>query len=481
MPYEDYRTDLIELYYQNQLETLMSGYNPGQPTVILLPGIMGSQLMRTAKPYPASPNVPTEIVWMNIGILSNDALKLEIDVQGKDLDSFVIAAYGALRFGNQTPYNELRDLARTEDWNYAVFGFDWRRPLTESSGYFKTFVRDFRQRVIDAYGEDPLPKLTVVCHSMGGLVATDALRDQSFSGLGFRAVVTIGTPFYGSANLQNALFVGMPGILNTVYTAKVMVRLIASFPGAYSLMFLTKEIYDRDGQNLGLSRYPEYDPDGNVDVDPYDPDPFVMRRWPKDVKNHRQYLLDAKQQLVNIAAPINANVAAVFFNVRSSLDGTTAVEVSWNNVDGDDHIPGTTPLTGIPGDGDGTVPAWSAWHAYSRPKNRYELKQARVHGALLEHPEVLSLIRSIVKTGKLRSPAAPPSKAPSVASDKKIAEVVAHWAKNAKSRKLPPAELFQKSAQRAILTGIMNGPKPPMITGGTKRTKQPKKAGGSKR
>src|SRR5215213_628543 len=110
MPYEDYRTDLIELYYQNQLETLMSGYNPGQPTVILLPGIMGSQLMRTAKPYPASPNVPTEIVWMNIGILSNDALKLEIDVQGKDLDSFVIAAYGALRFGNQTPYNELRDL-----------------------------------------------------------------------------------------------------------------------------------------------------------------------------------------------------------------------------------------------------------------------------------------------------------------------------------------------------------------------------------
>ena len=102
----------------------------------------------------------------------------------------------------------------------------------------------------------------------------------------------------------------MPGILNEIYTAEVMVRLIASFPGAYSLMFLTKDIYNRDGQKLGLSRYPEYDPDGNVDVDPYDPDPFVMRRWPKDVKNHRQYLLDAKQQLVNIAAPINANVAA---------------------------------------------------------------------------------------------------------------------------------------------------------------------------
>ena len=153
MPYEDYRTDLIELYYQNQLETLMSGYHPGQPTVILLPGIMGSQLMRMAKPYPASPNVPTEIVWMSSGIVVISALKLEIDLQGKYPDFFVIAAYGAFSFWRETPYNELRDLARTEGWNYAVFGFDWRRPLTESSGYFKTFVREFRQRVIDVYGE----------------------------------------------------------------------------------------------------------------------------------------------------------------------------------------------------------------------------------------------------------------------------------------------------------------------------------------
>jgi hypothetical protein len=70
----------------------------------------------------------------------------------------------------------------------------------------------------------------------------------------------------------------------------------------------------------------------------------------------------------NISTPIDASIAPRFFNVRSSLDETTAVELLWNNVDGDDIIPGTTPspLAGVPGPGDGTVPAWSAWHAYCR-------------------------------------------------------------------------------------------------------------------
>jgi hypothetical protein len=68
MSYDQYRTALIEGYYQNQLETLMSGYRPNRPTVILLPGIMGSQLERTNKPYPADNAVINDIVWMDLGI-----------------------------------------------------------------------------------------------------------------------------------------------------------------------------------------------------------------------------------------------------------------------------------------------------------------------------------------------------------------------------------------------------------------------------
>jgi pimeloyl-ACP methyl ester carboxylesterase len=382
----------------------------------------------------------------------------------------------------------LRDFAtyppQDPRWNYAVFGYDWRRPLTESSGYFKAFVRDFRQRVIEKKFDDPIPNLTIVCHSMGGLVATDALRDQSFSGFGFNAVVTIGTPFYGSAAAQNAFYVGMPDTLNPMYKAATMVRLISSFPGAYSLMFLPKSVYQRDGQKIGLTRYPEFDPDGNGDVDPYDPDPAVMRRWPKDVKNHRQYLLDARQQLENISAPINANVAPVFFNVRSSLDKTTAVQVLWNNVDGDDNVPGTSPspLAGVAGGGDGTVPDWSAFHAYCRTGNRYELKKAKVHGKLLEDPEVISLIASIVKKKKGKKPARASitGTAPAVTSKKKLTSIVADWTKRTEAGKPPPLELFQKPVLRALMTELLNGPKPPMLKGGTKQSK-PRKSGKTKR
>jgi pimeloyl-ACP methyl ester carboxylesterase len=479
MSYDQYRTTLIEAYYQNQLETLMSGYRPDRPTVILLPGIMGSQLERTNKPYPEGDAVINDIIWMDLGIAwpKLDGKSLEIDQQGEDIGSFVVAAYGPLSFATQTPYNELRDLARApaQDWNYAVFGYDWRRPLTESSGYFKTFVRDFRQRVIDHFGakNDPIPNLTVVCHSMGGLVATDALRDQNFSGLGFSAVATIGTPFYGSAAAQNAFYVGMPGVLNGMYKAATMVRLVSSFPGAYSLMFLPKSIYRRDGRKIGLTRYPEYDPNGNGDLDPYDSSPTVMRRWPKDVKDHRQYLLDARQQLENISGPINANVAPAFFNVRSSLDQTTPVEILWNDVDGDDNVPGTSPspLAGVAGGGDGTVPFWSAFHAYCRTGNRYELKQAKDHATLLEHPEVLSLIASIVKKRKKLSKAPTRGVAPARASKKKLAAVVADWTKRTESGKAPPPELFQKPVLRAMFSELLNGPKPPMLKGGAKRSK----------
>src|SRR3954471_3662742 len=98
--YEQYRVSLIKGYYDNQLETLMSDFDPRRKTVILLPGGMGSQLERTESAYPASPNVINDVVWLDLGIArpKRDALKLEVDAAGQDKDAFVIAAHGPLKF-----------------------------------------------------------------------------------------------------------------------------------------------------------------------------------------------------------------------------------------------------------------------------------------------------------------------------------------------------------------------------------------------
>jgi pimeloyl-ACP methyl ester carboxylesterase len=196
MSYESYRKLAIEGYYDHQLQSLLSSFDPNKPTVILLPGGMGSQLERTEYPVGGEPNVINDVIWVDWGIFwpKRDARNAEIEVRGReerDKDSHVVAAHGPLRFITQTPYEELSDYAYNEGWNYFVFGFDWRRPLAESATYFRDFIYKFQKEILAVHRKDPIPNLAVVCHSMGGLVCTYALADRRFSNLGFRAIVTI--------------------------------------------------------------------------------------------------------------------------------------------------------------------------------------------------------------------------------------------------------------------------------------------------
>ena len=465
MDYQQYRASLVQTYYNYQLETLMSEYDPAASTVILLPGGMGSQLERTENAFPASPNLIDDIVWIDLGILppKKDALKLEIDGAGQDKDAYVIAPHGPVKFLTENPYGDLRDYARSEGWNYAVFGCDWRRPLKESADFFKTWILDFRQRVRDGFGKDPMPQLSIVCHSMGGLVATTALADPGFSGLGFNAVMTIATPFYGTATQQESYYSGNH-TLNALYGAAEVARIIATLPGPYTLMTLPKEIYDRDGPRLGLQRYPEFDhptPGTDRPCDPYDP--ALLHRWPKAVRDHWQSVQDCKAEMIGVAAPINANIAPKFINVRSTLDTGTAAELNWKDVDGDtvDPANGPSPIVGLAGPGDGTVPAWSAFHAHC--DNRYDLLEASDHPNLLRHEEVLTLIKQVVTKGKLpQRVAAARGKARAKQLARAKLDLALEKSVNRTAGAPIPAELLEKPVQRAMLADLMGGTKPAM-------------------
>ena len=96
MDYAKYRIKLIEAFYRFQLKEFLKTFRPDQPTIILLPGGMGSQLDRTCDPFPKEPNTFDERVWADLGILvsTGDALKLEIDSVERDIGAFVIAGKG---------------------------------------------------------------------------------------------------------------------------------------------------------------------------------------------------------------------------------------------------------------------------------------------------------------------------------------------------------------------------------------------------
>jgi hypothetical protein len=82
--YADARDQAVRDAFKPVLNGLVAKYDPNKPTVILLPGGMGSQLDRSNFAYTGDPIsfADFSVVWIGLGVvLSQDALKLEIDSQ----------------------------------------------------------------------------------------------------------------------------------------------------------------------------------------------------------------------------------------------------------------------------------------------------------------------------------------------------------------------------------------------------------------
>jgi hypothetical protein len=134
-------------------------------------------------------------------------------------------------------------------------------------------------------------------------------------------------------------------------------------------------------------------------VDPYDA--ANLNRYPPWLK--RDHLERARLIRQTIAAKLPDAVALRVVNVRSACDKATPVRQVWGSIaptfdpDNGDRSP-VTSLAGAMG-GDGTVPAWSAWHASVPTTNRHELQRAADHTYLLEHEEVLNFVGGLVDSG----------------------------------------------------------------------------------
>lgn len=452
MDYAKYRLELIKAFYRFQLKEFLKTFRPDQPTIILLPGGMGSQLDRTCKPFPQDPNTIEETVWMDRHILlsTGDALTLEIDSAQRDIGAFVIAGNGPLHFFTMTPYKDFLEFVRSKGWNVVVFGYDWRRPLDESADLLQLVVKEFQTSAKALSGKDPLPQTTFVCHSMGGLVITTALRHEDFSSLAFKAVVTIATPFYGTSTHHERYYVGQDP-LNNWYTRTEIMRISGSMPGPYSLLFLPKAVFDQYGKDLGLDSYPLTDSKIATVTDPFSSE--VAKRWPKHVSIPGLKVGEAA--MIEVAKPIKASVLKRFFNVRSKLDTKTAVALRWDDVDGATFDPekGKSPIHPVRGPGDGTVPFWSAFHA--SVQNRVELKTAKDHGNLLEHPEVIGVVADIVTGATAPKGRKTIKRAPPKASAKRLDEVMKKAATSAKASKPPPPELFDERVARALFSKLI--------------------------
>src|SRR5262245_1058724 len=150
--YEQARAAVIEAAYDGQITEFLRTYNPNWSTVIILPSGMGSQLDRSPRPFQPPEDLPLgqfDPVWMDFGLLfGNEAAQLAIGPDGHDIGDHVIVANGPLRFlllGN--PYDLTVDFFASNDFNVAIFGYDWRRSVSESAAYLEVFIDKLRTRV----------------------------------------------------------------------------------------------------------------------------------------------------------------------------------------------------------------------------------------------------------------------------------------------------------------------------------------------
>ncbi len=205
-----------------------------RPIIILLPGIMGSNLTRKEKE-----------LWLHYGqILSGGLTKLDYDPRN------IIDATSVVKTSYYKLYKWL-----SNKYDVIVYPFDWRKPLQESAKEFNTKI----ESLLAVKPEEKQP-IKIIGHSMGGVLVRDFIINHESTWLklnetnGFR-LIFLGSPLGGSHRILTVLF-GKDAIINKlskldlIHTKKRLLEMFSQFPGILGLLPLTSEELREDYANL---------------------------------------------------------------------------------------------------------------------------------------------------------------------------------------------------------------------------------------
>ncbi|MFK0195820.1 esterase/lipase family protein [Kitasatospora sp. NPDC090308] len=268
------------------------------------------------------------------------------------------------------------------------FPYDWRLAVSYNGALLaraaNAHLERWRQRVAAApewaAAGGSRPRLVFVAHSMGGLVVRAALEQDLELAADTRAVVTVGTPFLGSAKSVLAL-----NLLHAQAKPNRLVRRVqemaATLPGVHDLL----PGYRCLDLGLDVERLTPADVarfGGDADLAARSLDGHARHRWEGFVLPGHRAVIGEAQPTVQTLEEQRAGGAAVVAGRRHAFD-----------VEEDGELV-RDPTTGIPArrdaSGDGTVHLPSARTGTEAVTYVYGQ-----HGTLMRHDEVLRQIRRI--------------------------------------------------------------------------------------
>ncbi|MFD2824305.1 CHAT domain-containing protein [Lacinutrix iliipiscaria] len=229
-----------------------------KPIVVLLPGIMGSNLSQKDKE-----------IWLHYGrILTGGLINLNYSNINKiEAESVVKTSYYKL-------YKWL-----SGKYDVVVFPFDWRKPLNSCTNDFNLKIKSLLK-----IGQP----IKIIGHSMGGVLVRDFIisHNETWQELnasnGFK-LVYLGSPLGGSHRIPAVLF-GEDAIikklskLDLFHTKKSLLKMFSKFPGILSLLPITTDAENDFAQIATWKKMREF---------------FGKPSWPlptvKDLNNFKTY------------------------------------------------------------------------------------------------------------------------------------------------------------------------------------------------
>ncbi len=352
---------------------------------------------------------------------AGDAYKLRLDGRGRDVDSRIVRPNGALHFvtheaqSNGPIYNNYdyteKVLKDRLGYNFLIFGYDWRRTLEDGVHWLDYVVKNIKQRLETDYAK-PLGDLVLLGHSFGGLLGKTYLNDRLAAGkIAFldstlSHFISVGTPFYGTIRQFDNIYSGV-GLLNRLYSPKVIAEIAASFPGPYAGSFVDPIHFYRWKEVLGDVEYPLLDERGRKPLYPLEKGHY--RRYPGYVP--KAYLDGAAKTRIGLQNDLPNSVLDRTFHIRSGLQPMPG-GYRWQDINGSRFVPdgNNSPVQASnesePVPADGAVYAWSAClgqtvSIYGNSRI-HDCRTAKVeHEELMESDEVLKVISTIIEHNRL--------------------------------------------------------------------------------
>ncbi len=191
-----------------------------RPIVIVLPGIMGSNLSANDK-----------LVWINyLRFLAGELINIDIKSAGIEAPSLIKTSYEKIVKHLQQSYDVV------------TFAFDWRVQLNKSAEIFKNKIEELL-----SYKQP----IKIIGHSMGGVLVRDfmvthrATWEKLNQSAGFK-LVFLGSPLGGSYRIPfvlmgNDAIIDKLSKLDIFHSKRELLAVFAKFPGLLSLLPFTAD------------------------------------------------------------------------------------------------------------------------------------------------------------------------------------------------------------------------------------------------